>query len=165
MEAMWTTMLCGFSMQQYTNLLHPWRVAVWVCNNAQCTMQQFRRQLFLIRFIPENRKNKAVYVLNNMYIVSNYTEFHSLLIVYILEIWKNGEVSILYFILYIFDAINILTATNSKDNQMHEFQNEEWNLYCVWQLERLRSSSNFQMEWKSIWIIPKPSFQLCFLPT
>ena len=79
-------MLCGFSMQQYTNLLHPWRVAVWVCNNAQCTMQQFRRQLFLIRFIPENRKNKAVYVLNNMYIVSNYTEFHSLLIVYILEI-------------------------------------------------------------------------------
>ena len=30
----------------FKNSLHPWCVAVWVCNNAQCTMQQFRRQPF-----------------------------------------------------------------------------------------------------------------------
>ena len=43
-------MLCGLGMQQCTNSLHPWCFAVWVCNNAQCTMQQFIRQpFFLIR--------------------------------------------------------------------------------------------------------------------
>ena len=31
----------------FKNSLHPWCVAVWVCNKAQCTMHQFRRQPFL----------------------------------------------------------------------------------------------------------------------
>ena len=31
----------------FKNSLHPWCFAVWVCNNTQCTMQQFRRQPFL----------------------------------------------------------------------------------------------------------------------
>ena len=34
-------MLCGFGMQQRTNLLHPWCVAVWVCNNAQIQKTTF----------------------------------------------------------------------------------------------------------------------------
>ena len=29
-------MLCGLGMQQCFNSLHPWCIAVWVCNNAQC---------------------------------------------------------------------------------------------------------------------------------
>ena len=35
----------------FKNSLHPWCFAAWVCNNTQCTMQQFRRQPFLIRCI------------------------------------------------------------------------------------------------------------------
>ena len=30
----------------FKNLLYQWCIAVWVCSNAQCTMQQFRRQPF-----------------------------------------------------------------------------------------------------------------------
>ena len=59
MEAMWATMLCGLGMQQCTNSLHPWCIAVWVCNNTQCTMQQFRRQPFLNNY-------RTVYLLAEM---------------------------------------------------------------------------------------------------
>ena len=31
-------MLCSLDIQQCTNSLHPWCLAVWICNNAQCTM-------------------------------------------------------------------------------------------------------------------------------
>ena len=51
-EAMWTTMLCSFGMQQCTNLLHPWYIVVWVCNNAQCNNSE--DNLFWIRCMSNN---------------------------------------------------------------------------------------------------------------
>ena len=39
----------------FKNTFHPWCFAVWVCNNTQCTIQQFSRQPFLnwvYNFLP-----------------------------------------------------------------------------------------------------------------
>ena len=46
-------MLCGLVMQQCANLLHPWCIAVLVCNNSE-------DNLFLIKCIHSGHNSKKV---------------------------------------------------------------------------------------------------------
>ena len=75
-------MLCSLGMQQCTNSLHPWSVAVWVCDNAQCAIHNatIQKTTFFESEVYSRVENCKVEILSHLQEESQLITFNEILL-------------------------------------------------------------------------------------